>query len=107
MEECGSHLKKWNKEVYSASYNRMAWLIKRLKVVRKMNPTPSVIEELCTVERDLRRLRQQQETAAWQRCRPFILRDGDKNTAYFHAKASNRRRRNRIKSLEDSKGVKV
>lgn len=89
-----------------ASQNRMGWLIRRLKVVQKMSPSPSVLEELRRVEQELRGLRKQQETGAWQRCRPFILRDRDKNTASFHSKASNRRKCNHLKFLEDSAGVK-
>lgn len=79
----------------------MGWLLKRLKIVRKMAPSPAVIEEYRKVEQDIRH----QETAAWQRCRPFVLRDRNKNTAYFHSKASNRRKRNKLKGLEDSNGV--
>lgn len=106
MEDCGSHLKKWHKEVYLSSQNRLGWLLRRLKKVRKMAPTAAVIEECRQVEHDIRQLRQQQETAAWQRCRPFVLRDGDKNTSYFHMKALNRLKRNRLKGLEDEKGFK-
>lgn len=105
VEECGIQLKKWNKDVYLTSQNRLGWLLHRLKQVRKMTPLPSVIEEYRNVEKEIRNLRQQ-ETAAWQWCRPFVLRDGNKNTAYFHSKVSNRRRRNRLKWLEDRNGVK-
>lgn len=42
---------------------------------------PSVIEEYRSVEHEIRVLQKHQETAAWQRCRPFVLRDGDKKTA--------------------------
>lgn len=70
--------------------NRLSWLHKRLKVVRRMSPMPSVLEELRQVEHHIRVLRQQQETAAWQRCRPFVLRDGDRNTTFFHSKVSAR-----------------
>lgn len=45
------------------------------------------------------------ETSAWQRCRPFVLRDGDPNTSFFHAKASNWKRRNKISKLKDANGV--
>lgn len=106
VEECGSQLKQWHRDVYSASQHRMGWLVRRLKVVRKMAPSPSVLEEYRRVEQELRLLRRQEETGAWQRCRPFVLRDGDKNTAYFHSKAAMRRKRNHIKMLEDSEGLK-
>lgn len=45
VEDCGVSLKKWNKEVYSVSQNRLSLLMKRLKRVRKMSPTTTVIEE--------------------------------------------------------------
>lgn len=57
------------------------------------------------VEKELSTLRRKQETSAWQRCRPFVLRDGDRNTSFFHAKASNRRRRNKIAKLKDKHGI--
>ncbi|CAO2825064.1 unnamed protein product [Amaranthus hypochondriacus] len=106
VEDCGASLKQWNKDVFLASQNRLGWLMCRLKVVRKMKPTPSVLEEYRRVEKELRELRHQQETVAWQRCRPFVLRNGDRNMAYFHAKASTCRRQNKIEALEDRNGVK-
>ncbi|XP_021761699.1 uncharacterized protein LOC110726522 [Chenopodium quinoa] len=46
------------------------------------------------------------EESYWQaRARANELRDGDKNTSYFHHKANARRRKNSIKGLEDGDGV--
>lgn len=64
-----------------------------------------MIEECREVEKELRELRRSEETTAWQRCRPFIIRDGDKNTAFFHAKAANRIKRNKLSMLHDKDGV--
>lgn len=33
------------------------------------------------------------------------MRDGDKNTSYFHHKASQRKKRNTIQKLKDDEGV--
>lgn len=63
-----------------------------------------VIDECREVEKELWELRRNEETAAWQRFRPFILRDGDKNTAFFHAKAANRLKRNHLSMLHDKDG---
>lgn len=50
-------------------------------------------------------IRKNIEIEAWQRSRPFILRDGDKNTSYFHYRTSQSKTRNTIISLLDSAGV--
>ncbi|XP_062014370.1 uncharacterized protein LOC133730878 [Rosa rugosa] len=47
----------------------------------------------------------QQETYWRQRSRAVWLKDGDKNSAFFHRKASNRRSRNCIKGLLDDSGI--
>ena len=65
----------------------------------------SIIEEERRVEEELRDIRKKIETKAWQRCRPFLLWDGDKNTSYFHYQASHPRKRNRIEFLRDAAGV--
>lgn len=69
-----------------------------------MQHTLTIVEEIRRVEAELRLLQRKQETAAWQRCRPLYLRDGDRNTAYFHMKAKERKKRNYIHKLEDSNG---
>lgn len=46
-----------------------------------------------------------QETMWRQRSRAMWLRDGDKNTKFFHGKASQRRKVNHISKLKDSNGV--
>ena len=70
-----------------------------------MAQTTSNIEEKRRVEDEIRDIRKKIEIEAWQRSRPFILRDGDKNTSYFHYRASHRRKLNKIISLFHSSGV--
>lgn len=70
-----------------------------------MKQSTTSIEEERQVESEIRDIRKQIETEAWQRSSPFFLRDGDKNTSYFHYRASHREKRNKIESLIDSQGV--
>ena len=46
------------------------------------------------------------EEELWQQCSKLHwLQNGDQNTRYFHGKASQRFRRNSIKSIRDNNGV--
>lgn len=104
VKRCGKLLMKWDNETFKRTQWRIAWLKKRLQRLRTNAQSRITIEESREVEKELRELRSYEEIAAWQRCRPFILRDGDKNTAYFHAKASSRLKRNILKTLNDKFG---
>ncbi|XP_021713566.1 uncharacterized protein LOC110681747 [Chenopodium quinoa] len=59
-------------------------------------------EQLADEINELRRL---EESYWYARARANEMRDGDKNTAYFHRKASQRKKKNRIGGLFDSDGV--
>ncbi|XP_030499797.2 uncharacterized protein LOC115715121 [Cannabis sativa] len=53
-----------------------------------------------------KRLSKTQQELYWkQRSKQHWLHGGDKNSKYFHAYASNRKRNNQIHSLQDSRGV--
>ncbi|KAL8478339.1 hypothetical protein ACS0TY_030301 [Phlomoides rotata] len=41
----------------------------------------------------------------FQRSRVLWLKDGDRNTSFFHTKASQRRRRNTIHRIKDGEGI--
>jgi hypothetical protein len=49
-----------------------------------------------------------QDDVYWrQRAKKHWYKDGDKNTKFFHASATTRKKVNRILSLEDENGVKL
>ncbi|KAL2902767.1 Tetraacyldisaccharide 4'-kinase, partial [Bienertia sinuspersici] len=76
------HLKgEWDHVTFKQVPRRIQWLKRRLTRLGEMAQTAIVAEEPRQVEKELRFLRRSKETAAWQRCRPMILRDGDINTA--------------------------
>ncbi|KAL2932562.1 hypothetical protein RDABS01_000300, partial [Bienertia sinuspersici] len=102
---CGQRLKTWDANVYKKVPKRLRWLKKRLDKLSKMHQTRGVMDEIRVVEEEMRQLRRSQETTAWQRCRPLSLRDGDKNTAFFHMKAKERKRKNFIRQLADRDGA--
>ncbi|CAN6573468.1 unnamed protein product [Malus baccata var. baccata] len=62
-------------------------------------------EEVKLKERDLRSALRNEEAYWKAKSRVQWLREGDKNTKFFHAQTLKRRRYNQIKGLEDSNGI--
>ncbi|KAL8529088.1 hypothetical protein ACS0TY_006525 [Phlomoides rotata] len=52
-------------------------------------------------------LLKQEEIWWFQRSRALWLKDGDRNSAFFHAKASQRKRRNTVQRIKDDRGYWV
>lgn len=104
IKSCGRILDKWGKNTFKHMHSRLRWLLKRLKYLRGLTQSAAFIKEERRAEEEIRSIRKKIETEAWQHCRPFILRDGDKNTSYFHYRASHRHKRNKIESLLDVNG---
>lgn len=56
-------------------------------------------------EKELEKLRQREELYWHQRSQVAWLKSGDRNTSFFHSKATNRRRKNRIDKIKDDRGM--
>lgn len=57
------------------------------------------------MESKLDDLNRRHEAYWYLRSRIIEVKDGDRNTSYFHHKASQRKRRNRIDGIYDEEGV--
>lgn len=77
---------------------------KALKLVQERGISTDNIALCSSLEAKLDDLYGKQEAHWYLRSRSSEIKDGDKNTKYFHHKASQRKKRNEIKGLTDAKG---
>ncbi|CAL1377841.1 unnamed protein product [Linum trigynum] len=66
-----------------------------------MPKTEAVLQQLRQLRTEVEELENNEEKYWKQRSRADWLKDGDKNTNFFHKKASARRRRNMLRKLRD------
>ncbi|XP_077242381.1 uncharacterized protein LOC143882877 [Tasmannia lanceolata] len=96
-------LKEWSKEQNQQVNSRKFWLEHRVKELIALEECGLSSEEdwkeLGKVKQEHKGLLLQEEISWRQKSRVKWLVEGDKNTAYFHAMASARRRSNKIESI--------
>ncbi|KAL2935796.1 hypothetical protein RDABS01_018914 [Bienertia sinuspersici] len=104
LEVCATKLKDWANRTFGDIKKRIKIAEKNLKTIQNMQPDRSILEKGAALANELDELHRLQESYWYARARANDLRDGDKNTRYFHHKASQRRRRNHIKGIMNSSG---
>lgn len=82
-------------------------LQQRIMELRHGAQTEERRNEISQLTIDLEKLLQDQADYWRQRGKAAWMKDGDKNTAYFHARATTRKQVNKIKGLQDATGVWV
>ncbi|XP_021742799.1 uncharacterized protein LOC110708884 [Chenopodium quinoa] len=75
-----------------------------LKEIQGKRLDGALLEQCNAIRREIDELRRLEESYWYARARTNELRDGDKNTKYFHHKASQRKKRNAILGLFDEHG---
>ncbi|CAM8893848.1 unnamed protein product [Rhodiola kirilowii] len=104
---CSEAFAVWNKEKFGKVRRRINELREELEMIRMQDRDREVIEreEVLIARIDEWRFR---EEILWrQRSRAEWLREGDRNTSYFHAKATRRKEINTITRLQNRDGVWV
>ena len=107
MTRCAGSLRNWSKRSFDSIPKRVASLQKELTELNKSDWSTDVRNKCKKVETELNQLLGLEEYYWKQRSRVDWLRGGDRNTKFFHNKASHRRNTNRIIGLENEMGVWV
>lgn len=103
IKYCGKNLQEWGKEITGKFSSRIKACRLEMKRLRKCRDIVSV-QKYKDSKSDLIRILEQREIFWRQRSKQLWLHSGDKNSRYFHASASARRRTNQITQLKNSQG---
>lgn len=93
---CGVKLQKWNKKRFENVQRCIQKANLQLHQAQNFMQDPLQSEKLSRAWREVHVWIEREEMIWKQRSRVQWLREGDKNTKFFHTKASNRRKRNRV-----------
>ncbi|CAL1384173.1 unnamed protein product [Linum trigynum] len=105
IAKCEDNLKEWSKLKFGSLVARRKKAEKALTILEKRKKNGAVIAQRRAIEKELNEIMDLEEEAWKQRSRTDWLQQGDRNTPFFHRKASDRRNRNTINFLLDQDGV--
>ena len=95
-------LSKWAASTFGNIKKKIKETETQLKAAQSNLPDAIMFDRCNELSTKLDELHRMEESYWHARARVNAVRDGDKNTSYFHHKASQRRKRNRICGLMDS-----
>ncbi|KAL9460747.1 hypothetical protein AB3S75_003870 [Citrus x aurantiifolia] len=100
-----AELMLWSKRAFGDSKKKLEKLRNRLEELQGHNRQYVKGEEVKSIKRKIHHLVLNEEIYWKQRSRADWLAEGDKNTRYFHSKASSRKRKNKIWGVEDTQAM--
>ncbi|MCI12592.1 hypothetical protein A2U01_0033697, partial [Trifolium medium] len=99
------NLHNWGKQKFGEIPKRIKQTQADLQALNDQTRNGDSMQNIRTKEKELDNLLQCEEMWWSQRSRAMWLKHGDKNTSYFHQKASQRRRSNKIEHICDNQGT--
>ena len=105
LEKCRSSLEAWNKIVFGHVGRKVAELQKRLEWLELQPSSMEINKDMKRTRSDLNIWLEKEDDIWRQRSRINWLQSGDRNTSFFHAKASARQKKNFIEGILDENEV--
>jgi len=107
LHHLSNALKKWNKKIVGNLFRRRKELWSRIEGIQRqlaIGHNRSLIKLKANLRCELDNTLDQIETLWFQKSRMEAIKDGDKNTRYYHLSTIIGRRHNKIEALQDPTG---
>ncbi|KAL5762889.1 hypothetical protein ACOSP7_019153 [Xanthoceras sorbifolium] len=106
LVSCADRLENWSKVKFGSMKKAIDRKRCEINLLYDWQQTNQVLNDIKTRERELESLLSKEELYWKQRSRVDWLLAGDKNSKFFHRRASARKKKNLISSLLDGRGVR-
>lgn len=92
LSHVSNSLSEWAAHSFGDVKKKIKTAEKKLKLLQELSPDSHMLEQCHEISMELDELHRMEESYWCARARTNELRDGDKNTSYFHSKATKERR---------------
>ena len=104
LNDCAVELMRWSSNVFSQIPKNIKEKRNTLSSLTSQDKDGSLSTEINGLRWEINDLLDDEEIYWGQRAKAHQLKEGDKNTSFFHAQASERRKQNTILGIWDSQG---
>ena len=107
LDKCQENLRTWNRVSFGLVRNTLAKKLRELSGAEEARLYVTAPDHISKLRKEIEELKSKEETMWKQRAHADWLKDGDRNTRYFHCRANQRNKHNLILGLEDESGLWV
>ncbi|XP_075636573.1 uncharacterized protein LOC142608777 [Castanea sativa] len=107
IDMCQVNLRNWNRTSFGHVRNLLSKKLKDLKWAEESDECSTNPSRIHQLQNDIEALKSKEECMWKQRSRNSWLKEGDRNTKFFHCRANRKNKRNHILGLSNEAGVWV